>query len=159
IYEMCTARAAFSGSSRASIITAIMSREPTPISSLQPLSPPALEHVVQACLAKDPEERCQTAHDVRLQLEWIRDAGSQAGVPRAKSQRRITWKRIAWASMMLLLLAIATISALHVFRRSSQDQQQIIFRVEPPPGYKPDRDGMTALSPDGTQAAYAAADD
>jgi hypothetical protein len=55
---------------RASIIAAIMGSEPAPISSLQPLSPPALERVVQTCLAKDPDERWQTAHDVRLQLEW-----------------------------------------------------------------------------------------
>ena len=159
LYEMCTGRTAFTGSSRASIITAIMSREPTPISLLQPLSPPSLERVVQTCLCKDPEERWQTAHDVRLQLEGIRNAGSQAGVPRIKGQRRITRERIAWATAMLLLLAIAAISAVHVFRKSSQDQQQIIFSVDPPPGYKPTGDGMTALSPDGTKVAYDAVDD
>jgi hypothetical protein len=112
-----------------------------------------------ACLAKDPEERCQSAHDVRLQLEWIRDAGSQAGVPRVKGQRRITRERIAWATAMFLLLAIATMSAVHVFRKPSQDQQQIMFSVEPAPGFKPTADGMTALSPDGTQVAYSAVDD
>jgi serine/threonine protein kinase len=98
LYEMATGHSAFSGASRASIIASIMSSEPAPISELQPLSPPALDRVVQTCLAKEPDERWQTAHDVRLQLEWIRDAGSQAGVPRVKGQRRITRERIAWAS-------------------------------------------------------------
>jgi len=59
LYEMSTGRSAFSGASRASIIAAIMSSEPAPISTLQPLSPPALDRVVQTCLAKDPDERWQ----------------------------------------------------------------------------------------------------
>ena len=82
LYEMGTARSAFNGASRASIIAASMNSDPEPISQLQPLFPLALDRVVQTCLAKDPDERWQTAHDVRLQLEWIRDAGSQTGVPR-----------------------------------------------------------------------------
>ncbi len=159
LYEMCTGHPAFNGSSRASLIAAIMSAEPKPISSLQPVSPPALERVVQTCLVKDPEERCQTVHDVRLQLEWILDAGSQAGVPPVQDRRRIAWERIAWATAMLLLLAIAVLSAVRGFRKSLQEQQQIIFSVEPPSGYKSTEDGMTALSPDGTQVVYAAVDD
>src|SRR5882724_200865 len=99
LYEMGTGRSAFSGASRASIIAAIMNSEPAPISAVQPLSPPALDPVVQTCLAKEPDERWQTAHDVRLQLEWIRDAGSQAGVPRVEGRRRrMTSERIAWTS-------------------------------------------------------------
>jgi serine/threonine protein kinase len=85
LYEMVTGRNAFGGTSRASIIAAIMSSDPAPISTLQPLSPPALDRLVQNCLAKDPDQRWQTAHDVCLQLQWIRDAGSQAGSP--SSQR------------------------------------------------------------------------
>jgi hypothetical protein len=80
---MTTGRSAFSGTSRASIIAAIMNSEPAPISALQPLSPPALDRVVRTCLAKDPDERWQTAHDVRLQLEW--------------GKRLIIRERVAWA--------------------------------------------------------------
>jgi serine/threonine protein kinase len=158
LYEMSTGRSAFSGSSRASIIAAIMASEPAPISSLQPLSPPALERVVQTCLAKDQDERWQTAHDVRLQLEWIREAGSQAGAPRVKAQRRITRERIAWASATFLLLAVAMLGMLYV-QRSSQPQPKIMFTVEPPPGYKPNPDGVAALSPDGSRIAYAVTND
>ncbi|PYX10769.1 MAG: hypothetical protein DMG88_01135 [Acidobacteria bacterium] len=148
LYEMSTGRRAFDGASRASVIAAIMSSEPAPIGTLQPLSPPALDRLVQNCLAKDPDRRWQTAHDVRLQLEWIRDAGSQAGVPRVKGQRWITRERIAWASALFLLLAVATTFVRYV-QPSSPPQRKIMFTVEPPPGYKPIPDGITALSPDG----------
>jgi len=158
LYEMSTGRSAFSGSSRASIIAAIMGSEPASISSLQPLSPPALDRVVQTCLAKDPDERWQTAHDVRLQLEWIRDAGSQAGLPPIKGQRRITRERIAWASATVLFLIAAGMFVLRYVQSSAQPQQKIVFTVEPPPGYKPNPDGISALSPDGSQVAYIAAD-
>jgi eukaryotic-like serine/threonine-protein kinase len=158
LYEMSTGRSAFSGASRASVIAAIMRSEPTPISDLQPLIPPALDRVVQTCLAKDPDERWQTAHDVRLQLEWIRDAGSQAGVPQVKGQRRITRERIAWATATLLLLAVVTMSVMRFVGPSSQPQPKIMFSVEPPPGYKANPDGIAALSPDGSQVAYAVTD-
>jgi serine/threonine protein kinase len=158
LYEMSTGRSAFSGASRASVIAAIMRSEPTPISDLQPLIPPALDRVVQTCLAKDPDERWQTAHDVRLQLEWIRDAGSQAGVPQVKGQRRITRERIAWATATLLLLAVVTMSVMRFVEPSSQPQPKIMFSVEPPPGYKANPDGIAALSPDGSQVAYAVTD-
>ena len=113
---------------------------------------------MQTCLAKEPDERWQTAHDVRLQLEWIRDAGSQAGVPRVKGQRRITRERIAWASALFLLLAFATTFVMRYFQPSSPPPRKIMFTVEPPPGYKPTPDGATALSPDGAQIAYAVTD-
>src|SRR5438270_11446893 len=67
LYEMLTGKAAFSGKTKASIIAAILSSEPPPISTSQPLAPPALERAVKQCLTKDPDERWQTAHDVRLE--------------------------------------------------------------------------------------------
>src|SRR5215467_14282401 len=71
LYEMATGKRAFTGKSQASIVAAILAAEPQPISSVQPMSPPALDRVVRICLAKDPDERWQTAHDVKLQLQWI----------------------------------------------------------------------------------------
>jgi eukaryotic-like serine/threonine-protein kinase len=158
LYEMCTGRSAFGGASRASLIAAIMSSQPAPISALQPLSPPAFDRVVQTCLAKDPDERWQTAHDVRLQLEWIREAGSQAGIPRIEGQRRITRERIAWASATLLFLVVVAISVLRFVAPPSRPLRKIMFSLEPPPGYKANPDGVAALSPDGSQVAYAVID-
>ena len=57
IYEMATGKRAFEGKSQASLISAIMSSDPPPIEQITPLSPPALDRLVHACLAKDPEDR------------------------------------------------------------------------------------------------------
>src|SRR5689334_21954232 len=79
LYEMATGKRAFEGATAASIISAIMRDQPRPMAQVAPLTPPAFEAVVKMCLAKDPEERIQTAHDVRLQLHWIAEAGPKAG--------------------------------------------------------------------------------
>src|SRR4029077_4042355 len=71
LYEMLTGRKAFEGKSQASLIGAILQREPPPVSSLQPLSPPALDRIVRTCLTKDPDERWQSACDLTRELTWI----------------------------------------------------------------------------------------
>ena len=96
LYEMVTGRKAFSGTSQASLISAIMKEEPAPISGIQPMSPPALDRVVRTCLSKDPEDRWQSARDVGNELKWIAE-GSQAGVPTKVSARRRSRERVAWA--------------------------------------------------------------
>src|ERR1700746_3095465 len=80
IHEMVTGKPAFSGKSRASLIAAILTVDPPPITQLQPITPVALEHVVKKCLAKDPDERWQSASDLAGELNWILQSGSQAGV-------------------------------------------------------------------------------
>src|SRR5262245_30041463 len=71
LYEMVTGRRAFEGKSQASVIAAILAAEPPPIATLRPSAPPALDHVIRTCLAKDPDERFQSAHDLLLQLRFI----------------------------------------------------------------------------------------
>ncbi|HKB70540.1 MAG TPA: serine/threonine-protein kinase, partial [Thermoanaerobaculia bacterium] len=71
LYEMATGQKAFAGRSRASLIAAILERDPAPISTTAPMSPPSLDRLVQGCLAKDPDDRWQSAHDVMTQLRWI----------------------------------------------------------------------------------------
>ncbi|MFY9530269.1 MAG: serine/threonine-protein kinase, partial [Candidatus Acidiferrales bacterium] len=77
VYEMATGKRAFEGKSQASVISAIMSSDPPPMSSLQPMTPPALDRVVKRCLAKEPDERCQSAKDLTDDLKWIAEGGSQ----------------------------------------------------------------------------------
>jgi serine/threonine protein kinase len=67
IHEMVTGRKAFEEGSQASLIAAILERDPPLISTLQPLTPPALDRVVQTCLAKEPDARWQNAHDILVQ--------------------------------------------------------------------------------------------
>ena len=81
MYEMVTGRAAFTGGSRASVIGAILHTEPAPMATLQPMTPPALERLVKTCLSKEPDERRQTSHDVKVQLQWIAEGAAQAGMP------------------------------------------------------------------------------
>jgi Tol biopolymer transport system component len=106
LYEMVTGRKAFEGKSQASLITAIMGSEPTPLSALAPMAPPALERVVRTCLAKDPEDRWQSAHDVAAELRWISEAGSQAGSPAPAVARRKNRERLT-AAVAAAALAIA----------------------------------------------------
>ena len=80
LYEMLTGKRAFEGTSQASLISAILSSDPPPIALRQPLSSPALDRVVKKCLAKDPDERWQSAHDLTSELKWIAESGLQAGV-------------------------------------------------------------------------------
>src|SRR5260370_15359908 len=88
IYEMATGRKAFEGKSQASVISAIMTTEPASISTLQPLAPKALDHVMYTCLAKDPDARWQTAHDVLVELLWIAGADWQGPIPTPVASRR-----------------------------------------------------------------------
>src|ERR1017187_6588348 len=83
LYEMATGQKAFVGKSQASLIGSILKEEPAPITTVAPMTPPALDRVIKTCLAKDPENRFQTAHDVKLQLQWIAEGGRQAGGARA----------------------------------------------------------------------------
>ena len=83
LYEMATGRKAFPGKSRASIISAILRDEPGPVSQVQPMAPAVLDRLVRKCLAKDPEDRWQSARDVRSELEWIRDGASGAAAASA----------------------------------------------------------------------------
>ena len=112
LYEMATGKRAFEGASQASLIAAILKEEPRPISELQPLTPPALEHVVKRCLAKDPDERWQSARDVMRELKWIAEAGSQAGVPAPAAAQRAPRRRLAWLAVGLLGLALGAGDAL-----------------------------------------------
>ena len=154
LHEMATGRPAFGGKSQASLISSIMSSEPPPISQVAPLSPPGLDRVVRGCLAKDPEERVQTAHDVRLQLEWIAEGGSQAGVPAPVAARRRTRERLAWGLVTFAAVLIAAM--LGVLLRPKPAAKPVIFELTPPAqvGFV----DLPRISPDGRRLAFNAGD-
>jgi eukaryotic-like serine/threonine-protein kinase len=105
IFEMVTGRRAFEGKSQAILMAAIATSEPDPI------SPPALEHVMRRCLAKDPEDRWQTAHDLLIQLRWI--AGGNADAVAAPLARSNRGTKIALLAAGLLFAALAYPAALY----------------------------------------------
>jgi len=96
LYEMATGRRAFEGKSQASLIAAILRETPRPIAAFDPLAPPALERTILRCLEKEPDDRYQTARDVLLDLKWISEAGSRAGVAAPVAARRKSRERGAW---------------------------------------------------------------
>ncbi|MGH9669754.1 MAG: protein kinase domain-containing protein [Terriglobales bacterium] len=144
LYEMATGRPAFTGKTKASVIAAILSSEPPPISSLQPLTPPALDRVVKTCLAKDPEERFSTAHDVKLELKWVAEDGSQTGVPAPVAAKRRSRERWAWAAISISLLA-ALFVWVGIWWASRAAPQPTMFFHAPLPFTAQD----VALSPNG----------
>src|ERR1700676_935791 len=97
VYEMATRKRAFEGKSQASVISAIMSSDPPPMSLLQPMTPPALDRIVKRCLAKELDERCQSANDLTNELKWIAEGGSQVGLAptaAAKGVRTLEWRAL-----------------------------------------------------------------
>src|SRR5262249_48952561 len=130
-------------------IAAILAAEPKPISAIQPLSPPALEHIVKTCLAKDPDDRFQTAHDVKVELRWLAEGGSQAGLAAAhRAPRAKTWQYAGW----LVAIVLLAITGLMWWRISQQPHRAMYFEspVRSPANY-------VALSPEGgvvTMVAY-----
>jgi serine/threonine protein kinase len=79
LYEMTTGKRAFEGKSAVSVAAAILEKEPEPIKTLQPMTPPALERAVKKCMAKDPDQRWQNAGDLGSELSWILESGAQPG--------------------------------------------------------------------------------
>jgi serine/threonine protein kinase len=158
LYEMATGRKAFSGSSRASLVSAILRDEPAPISSIQPMTPNALDRVVRKCLAKDPEDRWQNAADLGSELKWIAEGASQAGmtVPGISRDRRR--ERLAWVASATLLLALLA-SLFHASRRSREAPKAIRFSLASPEKaefYRHPASNSLALSPDGSSLAFVA---
>ncbi len=103
LYEMLTGKRAFAGDSAASLIGNIMNAEPSPMATLQPLTPPAVDRLVRQCLAKAPEDRPDTAHDLANELRWMRETSGVGAVARALPGR-IRWSRVA------MMAAVAAIS-------------------------------------------------
>ena len=81
LYEMLTGQRAFDGKSQLSVASAILEKDPAPITAILPLTPLPLDRAVRRCLAKDPDDRWQTAQDLSAELKWIAGGGSQIGAP------------------------------------------------------------------------------
>ncbi len=120
------------------------------------MTPPALDRVVRTCLAKDPEERWQTAHDVGLQLKWISDSGSRAGLPVPAVTRRKSRERLAWIAN-IVTAAVAVAATLLYLRPRAEPARVIRTFINPPEKFEFDFDaGAMALSPDGRRMAFIA---
>ena len=111
LHEMVTGRRPFEAPSHASLIAAILERDPAPLATLQPLTPPPLERLVRRCLAKSPDDRWDTAHDVAEELRWIRETGSEASSPTA-GRAAGTRRTVLAAGVLTVAAASALLGAL-----------------------------------------------
>jgi Tol biopolymer transport system component len=154
VYEMLTGKKAFQGKSQASLIGAIMHATPQPIAAAQPLAPAALERAVRTCLAKDPDERWQSAGDLKRELQWITEDGSHT-IPGPAGARRKARESLAWSLAMLAVLVAMGISVLYL--RAPRPANAIVrLNVLPPVGAVRNIYGGFAVSPDGQLLAFTA---
>src|SRR5262249_25184964 len=164
LYEMVTGRRAFEGKSRLSVASAILEKEPQPISAIKPMTPPGLDHVVRHCLAKDPEGRWQSAADIRGELLWISDSGSSsaATLPVSGWQRkreRLTW--MAATVGMCVVTALIVGAAFYSSRRAAPPSST--HSSMPAPAsvsfvFVGEAGGPPVLSNDGKNLAFVAAE-
>jgi Tol biopolymer transport system component len=126
LYEMATGRRAFAGASPASLVAAIIEREPPPLAIPAGAAPLGFERAVKQCLAKDPDERWQSAGDLRSELRWIAESSSQTEVPITVAARKVGRPLIAW--MLAAVFAAAAGAALLVASRSGRGPEPLVFR-------------------------------
>jgi Tol biopolymer transport system component len=150
LYEMLTGNRAFEGRSQLSIASAILEKEPAPVSSVNAMTPPALDRSIRRCLAKEPERRWQSAADLASELQWIAEGGSQTGEAAPLPPARRRWERAGWlAAAAFFLLTIAAGAAW--WQATNQRSRPMFFRTSVPFAAND-----LALSPDGRTLAMVA---
>jgi Tol biopolymer transport system component len=117
--------------------------------------PASLERIVKGCLAKEPEHRWSTAHDVMLQLQWIAEGGSLAGVPAPVVARRKNREKLAWVVAAAAILGMAAF-AWGFVRRRPAPAPLVRFDLVPPPEVA--TMDVPRISPDGRYLAFDATD-
>jgi len=162
VYEMATGRKAFEGKTSASVMAKILEADPPSMASLQPVTPPALDRVVKRCLAKEPDERWQSANDLTNESKWIAESGSQvSSLPIGPARNiRTRWRgALVWGVASLLLAAIACLAVWNLKPAPAPPPKPVTRTViNLPPGQQFTGRGLfVAISPDGTHLAYTAA--
>jgi hypothetical protein len=152
LYEMLTGRRAFDAASEAELAAAILEHEPAPLAAQVPRVPAALDRVVVTCLAKDPDDRWQTAKDLLRELRWVRDDRTIQAAP-AASLRNARRAAVAAAVVAAGLLVVAAIG----LTRQPPPATRVSFLIYPPEGTKfPRGTAEMAVSPDGSRLVFVA---
>ena len=157
LYEMLTGRRAFEGNSQATLIAAIIGSDPPPVSQMQPLAPIILDRIVGTCVAKDPDERWQSARDLMRELRWAAEGGTSVdSALRTVSQQvpRPVWSRaLPW--VLAGGFAVALVAAILAWPPSRTVSAPTRITLSLPPDDSLTIEGGTAISPDGRTVAFA----
>ena len=124
LYEMVSGKKAFEGETAASLIAAILEREPQRLSAVQPLAPPALDRIVATCLAKDPDDRWQSARDLMRALQWVRDSGSAVAHSQSAASRRVPV-----LAVLALAIAVAAVAGWVLWPRPVAGVTDVRFSI------------------------------
>jgi len=146
LYELLAGRRAFEGNSPASVIAAILERQPAPLA----IHPP-LDRVIATCLAKNPDERFQTALDTKRAMQWAMEQPSASAMNAAPTSR--PRERLLMAVAAMALVALGAVSY-RWYPRPSPPPESIAFTIAPPPGQQLVGASFLSVSPDGRQIAY-----
>jgi len=152
-YEMLTGRRAFEAQSSAGLIAAIMTAQPAPVVSLQPLTPPSVDHLLQRCLAKDPDDRWQSARDLKAELEWLAGGAAGLAAPPAVPALRWTAGWLGWLAAAVLACALAVLGWIH-WNQKPAPAALVRLTVHSPQGEKFVRERWPLVSPDGEQILF-----
>ena len=159
LYEMATGQRPFNGTSQASLIASVLKEEPAPVSQIQPMVSPMLDQAISQCLAKDPDNRWQTAGDLKRALLWVADGGSMAGVPKPVSKRRRTRERVQWGVITALILATVALGGMFwQTTRTEVPVRRMVVPLEDGALFANMGGGGVEISPDGMKLAYVARD-
>ena len=158
LYEMVTGKRAFEGKSQLSLASAILEKEPAPISAVKPLTPPALDHVIRKCLAKIPDDRWQCAADIKHELNWISQASAEAEAfptPPRNSLRNRVWAFVLGA--IVLASAVVLVANFLITRRDVRGPVTRTTLTLPPDVTLlslGDQGGVPAISHDGSNLVF-----
>jgi serine/threonine protein kinase len=145
LYESATGKRPFEGKSQISVASAILEKVPEPMRTLKPLTPTAFERVVSSCLAKDPDDRFQNAHDVRLDLEWIAEELPQLTAQHPTQVEKSRFKILPWAiTAAVVLLALGAVSLMRR-QKPAPRYTSVSFREGTLSGARFSHDGQTIV--------------
>lgn len=160
VYEMATGRKAFQGQTHTSLVTAILTTTPPAMRAVRPSIPDALDRIVAICLAKNPDDRWQSAHDLLLQLQWVAAPHAPAATRRLTLRMPLGSRRSLWwlggvAAAVLLLVSLTKVMSAE-WRPSASRDTVVRFIVGPSPGSTMTAASDPEISPDGHQLAFVA---
>jgi serine/threonine protein kinase len=160
LYEMASGKRPFEGKSQISLASSILEKDPEPITSINNQIPPSFEHLLKTCLKKNPEDRFQSAQDIKLELEWIA-LEKPTAAPAIAPSRSTHKERLFWSAALVIVL-LAGVLATAFLSRSSQSARSIRAVINPPPktsmNLLGDFAGPPIVSPDGSAIAFTATD-